>query len=253
MDLADDSSKPRSGRGPGPQLIIGADDGRHNREQASVERISRGRLHHDLSTVCVIPTLGLIAARVVECWWQMLTPINQRFQRMFVQGMEVADAYNVAVERILADPQLSSMKYLLTLEDDNMPPPRGLLKLYESMHIYSAVGGLYWSQGEDGWPMIYGRPGEDPMFAPQPPQPDIVQECNGLGMGFTLFRLDLFRDERLTRPWFKQVQGNDQRGEPWWVTQDLYFFERIRTLGYRVACDTRVKVGHHDAQTGIVW
>jgi hypothetical protein len=36
-------------------------------------------------------------------------------------------------------------------------------------------------------------------------------------------------------------------------SQDLYFFGRLRELGYRVACDTRVKVGHYDVSTGVVW
>jgi hypothetical protein len=154
---------------------------------------------------------------------------------------------------MLEDPELSQMKYVLTLEDDNMPPPRGLLKLYESAHKYAAVGGLYWSKGDDGWPMIYGRPGGEPMFAPQPPEPDTVQECNGLGMGFTLFRMEVFRDERVARPWFKTLQGNSASGEPWLISQDLYFFQRLRDLGYQVACDTRVKVGHYDIRTDVVW
>jgi hypothetical protein len=244
----------RADRGPGPQIIIGADIGQHNSDEvASVERIVRGRIHHDLSTVCVTPTRGAIDARVVESWWEMLTPVNNSFRRIFVRGMEVADAYNTAIERVLADPDLSAMSYLLTLEDDNMPPRRGLLKLYENIHRYAAVGGLYWAKGEEGWPQIYGRPGEEPMFAPQPPEPDAIQECNGLGMGFTLFQLEVFRDARIKRPWFKTLQGNRPSGEPWLITQDLYFFGQLRELGYRVACDTRVKVGHYDVGTGVVW
>jgi hypothetical protein len=236
-----------------PQLIIGSDVGRHQRGEASVERIVRGRMHHDLSTVCVTPTLGMIDVRVVESWMQLLTPMNQTFRRIFVRGMEVADAYNIAIERVLADPDLSAMKFVLTLEDDNIPPARGLLKLYESIDEYAAVGGLYWGKGDDGWPMIYGHPGGEPEFAPQPPQPDTVQECNALGMGFTLFRMELFRDDRIERPWFRQLQGNHADGEPWLVSQDIYFFQRLRQLGYRVACDTRVRVGHHDATSGVVW
>ena len=37
---------------------------------------------------------------------------------------------------------------MLTLEDDNLPPPDGLLRLYESIEAgpYDAVGGLYWTR-----------------------------------------------------------------------------------------------------------
>jgi hypothetical protein len=72
-------------------------------------------------------------------------------------------------------------------------------------------------------------------------------------MGFTLFQLEVFRDARIKRPWFKTLQGNRPSGEPWLITQDLYFFGQLRELGYRVACDTRVKVGHYDVGTGVVW
>jgi hypothetical protein len=53
-------------------------------------------MHHDLSTICVTPTLGPIDAPVVECWLGMLTPMYHPFRRIFARGMEVADAYNDA-------------------------------------------------------------------------------------------------------------------------------------------------------------
>jgi hypothetical protein len=195
----------------------------------------------------------MIPARVVENWMGLMTPMNNAFFRMFVSGMEVGEAYNVAVETILAHEQLSQFKYLLTLEEDNMPPPDGLLKLYESMDEYAAVGGLYWTKGEGGQPMIYGDPKGMLTFQPQLVQPDTVQEANGLGMGFTLFDMNLFRDERIPRPWFKTVQQWDPQTGAQAGTQDLYFFANARKAGHRVACDTRVKVGHFDAGTGICW
>jgi len=90
----------------------------------------------------VVPTRGLISARVVENWMGLMTPMNNAFMRLFVSSMEVGDAYNAAVELILGHEALSKFKYLLTLEEDNMPPPDGLLKLYESIDGYAAVGGF---------------------------------------------------------------------------------------------------------------
>jgi hypothetical protein len=236
-----------------PEIVLGSEPGRHNSDLASVRRVKRGRAYRDLATVCVIPAVGGIDPRVVESWWELIAPANQPFRRVFVKGMEVADAYNAAIETILEHPALSRYKYVLTLEQDNMPPPRGLIKLCESIEGFAAVGGLYWFKGEEGPAMIFGRPGEEPKFAPQPPDPDTIQECNGLGMGFTLFDLDVFRDERVPRPWFRTLQAYSPEYGPWGYGQDLYFFENLRRVGYRVACDTRVKVGHYDANTGIVW
>jgi hypothetical protein len=236
-----------------PQIIIGGDLGFHNSDlEASKERLERGKQYRDLSTVCVVPTRGMIPARVVESWMGLMSPMNNAFIRLFVAGMEVGDAYNAAVELVLGHEQLSKFKYLLTLEEDNMPPPDGLLKLYESIDDYAAVGGLYWTKGEGGQPMIYGDPRGILAFQPQQVQLDTVQECNGLGMGFTLFDMDIFRDKRFEKPWFKTVQEWSRETGAAAGTQDLYAFAKLRKLGYRVACDTRIKVGHIDSD-GMVW
>jgi hypothetical protein len=237
-----------------PQIIIGGDLGFHNRDiEASRERLEKGKQYRDLSTICVVPTRGLISARVVENWMGLMIPMNNAFVRLFVSGMEVGDAYNSAVELILNHEALSKFKYLLTLEEDNMPPPDGLLKLYESIDEYVAVGGLYWTKGEGGQPMIYGDPKGILSFQPQQVNMDSVQECNGLGMGFTLFDMNVFRDKDIPKPWFKTIQEWDPNKGVAAGTQDLYFFANARRQGYRVACDTRIKVGHIDVESGMVW
>lgn len=166
--------------------------------------------------------------------------------------MEVADAYNKAIEDILAHPDLSTWKYVLTLEEDNCPAPDGLLKLYEGMDKYDVIGGLYWTKGDGGQPMIYGDPTVFPKnYIPQVPIPNSLQPCNGLGMGFTLFKLDMFK--KIPRPWFKTVQEYTPGKGVNLGTQDLYFFDNAAKAGYRFACDTRVLVGHWDQQNGVMW
>lgn len=235
-----------------PAIYVGHEAGIHNNGDAAA-RLRKGKTYRDLSTVCVIPTRGSIASRVVESWWGLMTPMNQKFTRIIVRGMEVGEAYNAAIELILNHPELSQWKYVLTLEEDNLPPPDGLLKLYESIDDFAVVGGLYWTKGEAGQPMIYGNPQGVLNFVPQIPVPDTVQEANGLGMGFNLFRMDLFRDDKIPRPWFKTLQEWNPNAGARGYTQDLYFYENARKAGYRVACDTRVKVGHFDESADVVW
>lgn len=235
-----------------PTIILGHEVAGYHNSTDSAARLKKGKTYKDLSTVCVIPTRGTIQARVVESWWGLMAPMNQPFTRLIVQGMEVGDAYNAAVETILAHPILSKWKYMLTLEEDNLPPPDGLLKLYESIENYVCVGGLYWTKGAGGQPMIYGDPTGILNFVPQIPIPETVQEANGLGMGFNLWDLNLFRDERFEKPWFKTVQEWDPNSGGRMYSQDLMAFERIKKLGYRVACDTRVRVGHIDTE-GFIW
>lgn len=237
-----------------PQIIVSGGEGVHNADLAKVQkRLLRGKTYKDLSTVCVIPTRGMIPARVVESWMGLMTPMNNPFVRIMVEGMEVGDAYNSAIELILGHEQLKTFRYMLTLEEDNVPPPDGLLRLFESIGKYSAVGGLYFTKGEEGQPMIYGDPKGILAFQPQVPLLDKVQECNGLGMGFTLFDLAMFRDKRIPKPWFKTLQQYTPGAGVQQGTQDLYFYGNARRAGYRIASDNRVKVGHYDHRTGILW
>lgn len=220
--------------------------------EAARDRLIRGQSYKDLSTICIVATRGMIPSKVVQSWVNLASPMNQKFTRIFIERMEVADAYNMGIETILANPELSTWKYVLTLEEDNCPSPNGLLRLYESIQQFDSVGGLYWTKGENGQPMIYGDPSVMPKtFIPQLPKMEMLQECNGLGMGFTLFKLDMFR--KVPKPWFKTlqeyVQGQGMRA----ATQDLYFFQEAAKYGCRFACDTRVKVGHWDNANQIMW
>jgi hypothetical protein len=239
-----------------PQIIISGEDlkGLHNQNlRQSRMRIKEGKAYRDISTVVVIPTRGKISDRVVEAWWNLMMPMNQHTVRMFIRRMEVGEAYNAAVETILEHPILKNFRYMLTLEEDNIPPPDGLIRLYESVDDFSVIAGLYWTKGEGGQPMIYGDPKTILAFQPQPPLPGRVQECNGVGMGFTLFDLKIFRDERIPKPWFKTVQSWSQTEGAAQGTQDLYFMQNARRAGYRIASDNRVRVGHYDDQNDIVW
>lgn len=231
--------------------------GRHNENiDQSISRLSKGKSYKDLSTVWVTPIagdIGNIPAKVYfDSWSNLMTPMNQPIFRFPVINMEVGEAYNEAIKTIQAHPVLSKYKYLLTVETDNLPPPDGLLKLYENIDKYDAVGGIYWTKGELGQPMIYGNPKVMPKnFIPQIPIQESIQECNGLGMGFTLFKLSMFT--KLPAPWFKTLQEFNQGEGTRAATQDLYFFQNAGREGFRFACDTRVRVGHLDTNTGIVW
>jgi hypothetical protein len=235
------------------QIVLENNQGIHNSSDYT-ERLKKSKSYQDLSTICIVPTRGQIPAKVVQSWMGMMTPMNQKFTRIFAIGLEVGEAYTQTIESILAHPELSKWKYILTLEEDNIPPPDGLLKLYESMDKYDVVAGLYWTKGELGQPMIYGDPNTIPRnFVPQLPIDNTVQQCNGLGMGFNLWKLDMFKDPRLRRPWFKTLQEYDPQSGGRAYTQDLYFFEDALKYGYKFASDNRVKVGHYDFQNNIVW
>lgn len=193
---------------------------------------------------------------VVESWKRMVRPMNQPLVEIVASGYEVGDAYENAVEAVLKDETLSKYKYILFIEDDivlpYMPHSKGpLFRLYEHMSTFDVAGGLYWTKGEISMPLIFGDPakGTDNYEAMTDWKDGELVECNGTGMGFTLFKMDLFKDKRIERPWFKTLQDVSDGG----MTQDLYFYRKMRRLGYRVCVDTSVKCGHLDVKTGQVY
>lgn len=238
-----------------PQILVPDNIGVNNSGDY-VGRLNKAKSFRDLSTIIVCPTRGQIPARIVQSWQGMIRPMNQKvIGPIFMENMEVGSAYNSVIKMILEHPELSKFKYLLTIEEDNAPPADGLIKLYESIDEYDAVGGLYWTKGEGGQPMCYGDPAAMPLnFIPQVPEPGKITPCNGLGMGFTLFRLEMFRDKRFSYgEWFVTKQEVVPGVGAQVYTQDLWFFQKAHELGYKCACDARVQVGHYDAATQIMW
>lgn len=239
-----------------PEIILPYAPGTQNADLAKAnERLTASQSYKDLSTVIVTPTRGgrSLTPKFASSMMGLLKPMNQRvFGNIFLSGMEVGNAFNSAVEMILGHPELKKFKFLLCWEDDNLPPPDGLLKLYEGMREFDAVGGLYFTKGPAGQPMCYGAPNVSPLnFVPQQIQSGTIQRCNGLGMGFTLMKMSLF--QKIEKPWFITKQSWDPNKGVQAYTQDLYFFERVAQIGGKVACDTRVKVGHYDEIEDHVW
>lgn len=231
-----------------PQIVLGYEPGTHNKAlNEARKRLKKLKPYEDQSTIVLIPTRGVIPARTVECLANLAAPMNQRMIRMFVSGAEVGDAYEQAIAMLLDHPDLGKWKYVLTVEEDMLFPPDALIRLIETIGDYSAIGALYWTKGEMGMPMIYGDPKVQPLnFTPQMPELDAVQECNGVAMGLTLFKLDDFR--KVDAPRFKTVRTAT---EAW--TQDLYYCHKARMAGLRFAVNTGILAGHLDPSTGNVW
>lgn len=227
--------------------------GRHNfKLDESRGRFVKGGSWKKQRVVVILPASDNISTVVALSHWNLLFPPNQPSYRHVALNMEVGEAYSRAIEDVINHPVLGTWEYILTLEHDNTPPSDGLLRLIADMEKhpeYDCIGGLYWTKGEGGVPQIWGDP-KDPVlnFRPQPPQMGKIVECCGTGMGFNLWRMRMFKDKKLRRPWFKTVAGAEGIG-----TQDLYFWNDARSNGYRCAVDCEILVGHYDSNTGLTW
>jgi len=236
-----------------PELIIQDFGGMHNQQVGKASaRLLKGGSWKRQRIIVILPAADMIPAKVALAHWNLIFPPNNGVVRILAQGMEVGQAYSSAIENILAHPELKDWEWVLTLEHDNAPPQDGILKLVEAMEEHpelSWISGAYFTKGEGGVFQAWGDP-KDPLtnFRPQVPDPNGgLVECCGTGMGMALWRLSMFKDERLRKPWFvTQTQGGC-------CTQDLYFASDARKYGYRCAVHCGVRVGHYDQATDTMW
>lgn len=231
-----------------PQLVITDLGGEHNRDlDVTRTRLMKGASWKHNRIIMLMPAADKVPAKCVLSWLNLAFPPNNGVARILTQGMEVGDAYSSAIENILNTPGMCDWEYILTVEHDNAPPGDGVLKLVEQMQAHpelACIGGLYFTKGYGGVAQIWGDP-KDPQVNFRPQLPDHsggLVECCGTGMGFNLWRLSMFKDKKLRRPWFHTQTANGI------ATQDLYFWADARKHGYRCAIDCSIRVGHYDLE-----
>jgi len=235
------------------ELIMQDFGGKHSLDlKATNQRLHKEGSWKRQRIVVILPSDKMISAKVALSHWNLIFPPNNGVVRILAVGTEVGHAYSEAIDAVLANPELSQWEYILTIESDNMPPPDGVLKLLKDMDEHPelhCIGGLYFCKGEGGCAHIWGDP-KDPVlnFRPQLPVPGQLIECVGSSMGFHLWRMEMFKDKRLRKPFFKTLAGAEGVG-----TQDLFFWGDARKYGYRTAVDCDVKVGHYDLANDQVW
>ncbi len=223
-----------------------------------------GMTYRKANTVIVVPMREpSMHVRFHQSLLGLISPPNQQRACLFAIGQEVGHAYNMMIANILNDPTMSQWQYILTIEDDNLVPPDAHIRLIESIEAnggYDAVGGLYWTKGDIQMPMCYGDPEEfrrtgSPDFRPRDVRQAIkngmLVPCQGLAMGCTLWKMDLFRE--LPPPWFVSVSDIVPGMGAQCFSQDLWFCKNAVKAGKKMACDCRVRVGHIDWKSGIVY
>lgn len=244
----------------GPKALEGALDG------LGFERVQRhsSATYRDNSTIIIVPSReDKFHFKVVNSWQNLIAPMNARRAFLYVINDEVGKAYNTTIQNILRDSNLSKWKYVMTLESDNVQPPDAQIRLLESIEEFGldGVSGIYFTKGDVNMPMCYGDPEHyrqtgELEFRPRDIRAALqagnrVVECCGIAMGCSLYRLDLFK--QIEPPWFVTVndlvEGKGVQG----FTQDLYFCEKAKRAGKRFGVDLRVKVGHLDLETGVVY
>lgn len=238
-----------------PELLVFDQQGHFSRDlQVTRKNLIRRGIHKPQRIVLVYPAIAPVDPKVMFSQWNILFPQNQRVQRVLALGQEVGHAYANAFESVLTHPEYGQYEFFLTMETDNMPPPDGVVKLLAQMEAhpeFTAIAGLYFTKGDQGYAMIMGDPNEPMNFRPQPPIDGELIECCAVPTGFTLWRMADFRASARRAADSDWFLGQTDLGGV--VSPDIHFWTKARPLGFRCAVDCDVKVGHYDLEAGIIY
>jgi hypothetical protein len=226
------------------------------------------------------PTEGWIRYEWAHTRFGQVMPVNWEgsgFDLDYVAaGYSIDDAYNVICRQAV---QLG-VEWLLTIEDDVLPPLDTFIKLNEYVNKGDVpiVSGLYYHKGFPPEPLVFRGRGNG-VFKDWKQGQKVW--CDGLPMGLLLVHMSIIR-------WFwdnceEYVLPNGDKAKMIFITprkvefdmkhlsykiqqgtQDLYFFDRILELGvlgktgwkkyakkkYPFLCDTSIFCRHIDRQTG---
>lgn len=196
-----------------------------------------------------IPSFGMVHLFFMARVLNLRLPMNVTVTWIYVVGKEVGDARNEIVAKALAreTPELKC-RAIFFIDDDVLINQDCLLKLWA--HQRPIVSGLYFAKTSVPQPLALH---DDGAGVARSWVPGETIDVAGHGMGCTLIDADVFRRVR-----DENALGVDAAGYPLWFkttrdvgivkgdgteitrnqTEDMYFLDHARRLGYQPAVDT---------------
>jgi hypothetical protein len=189
-------------------------------------------------------------------WWFVLAmqsiayPVNFQKATSILWGKEVGVARNELVDAALKE----DCEYLFFLDDDVIVPPNVFTQLYS--HKKDIVSALYTTKGKPSYPLIFKKRcgGVHNTWK----MGDLVKVW-GCGMGATLINMRVFREGKITKPYFKTRKleaEQDPETKRWSIgggTEDLYFLEKAGGAGYETYVDTSIQCMHFDRKSNLMY
>lgn len=205
-----------------------------------------------MKILIAVPTYETIYPDTYKAIWD-LDKCGHDIQFEFVRGYDVATARNNIAQKALD----CGADFVLTVDNDTVPPKDALRNLLEDAHEVNL--GFYAHRDHDN---VYRKKtnvcrlkkpnGEDYYHFPVESlyTADEMRgmadagvkkiEVHGGGMGCALIHTGVFR--KASYPWYDWVNyGDENRGM---LSEDLYFCVLCRNIGIPVYADVRVGCGH---------
>lgn len=211
-----------------------------------------------LKLMLAIPFSG----RYVAPEWA-LSLMNLRYPRgsnhgQFVtKGMKRDEARNRLVEKAIAE----KAEYIFFVDDDTAPPSDAIHQLTQFLDTsppdVMVCGGIYTTKTDLHEPLVFQDYGSGPFWKWKLGD---VFECWGIATGCMMIRTEVFK--KLEKPWFRDIDSLDEVGsdvhvfggesapDQFHMTDDLYFCQKVRNAGFKIAAHGGVLPVHWD-QNGI--
>jgi hypothetical protein len=147
-------------------------------------------------------------------------------------------ARNLIVRAMLgkeaAPEEYATASHLFFIDDDTLVPPDGLLKLLA--HDVPIVSGFYTQRRAPFWPIPVRECGKQYVHITKYCKG--LQEVDGVGAGCLLIKREVL--EAMSEPYFHY--WSDRMNDM--TTEDIYFCEKARELGYPILLDFDVQCRH---------
>lgn len=157
-----------------------------------------------------------------------------------VHGQSPAKSRNIIIEQAIEH----KCTHVLFVDDDMAYPPDMLIKLLA--HNKDVVTGLYLMRSFPHFPVAFDEAFESGLnkFMYLTPEIEGLVEITNCGLGCVLIKTNVF--ESMEKPW---VRLGEIEKDGW--CDDVGFFNRVRQAGFKIYCDTDMRVGHMNAM--VLW
>jgi hypothetical protein len=189
-------------------------------------------------------------------------PTNTTHIDIFRKGMPVAEASNSMVEQAME----AGCEYILFIDDDTQPPPQTILMLMQVLENSEpevmACGGIYCTKVNPPEPIVYLEHGQGAHWDWKMGD---VFPCWALGKGCLMIRMEIFK--LMPKPWFAWPRTREEvekfsdlfpdmlatNSQIFDVSDDIFFFTRLRQMGFKVLAHGGVLPIHWSADNKPYW
>ncbi len=185
-------------------------------------------------------------------------PTNTTHQKLFRKGLPQDVALNEMAEQSLE----VGAEYMLSIDDDTQPPPGVILELIRVLEgaeeAVMACGGIYTTKSNPPEPIVYLDMGQGSYWNWRIGD---IFPCFAVGNGCLMVRTKIF--QMMPKPWYRDINTREElekypdlfadmiAGDPQevQVSPDIFFFSRLRQMGFTVLAHGGVLPVHWDVST----